>query len=262
MKFNLRVVFLTFTSSHANMRLVPHAPSVALQHDVRRHFEWTHDDDVASARGLLQACDGHPQANELGWSADSRHGTLARLHHQLHQASQIVLVGAAVKGDDLDRPWMDNTVFVAADGAVGACFDRVDVLCVVTDLDGGPYLSRAAEHGIPLIVHAHGDNVGRWKDCLKQWANHGGVPLVLTHQTDEHFPGMHNVGGFTDGDRAACLLSALGVPLDRVCYVGYAVDHVGGWSGSTDPQRKLEKLMWMERVLNLLDKSWNTKTKP
>ena len=61
---------------------------------------------------------------------------------------------------------------------------------------------------------------------------------------------MHNVGGFTDGDRAACLLAALGVPLEHVQFVGYAVDHVGPWSGATDPVRKLDKLKWMERILD------------
>ena len=73
---------------------------------------------------------------------------------------------------------------------------------------------------------------------------------------------MHNVGGFTDGDRAACLLASLEVPPDRISYVGYAVDHVGAWSGNTNPQRKLEKLAWMERVLNLVDGAWLTRTKP
>ena len=50
----------------------------------------------------------------------------------------MVLVGAAVVEEDLNRHWPEKTVFLAADGAVGACFGRVDgVLCVITDLDGG-----------------------------------------------------------------------------------------------------------------------------
>ena len=262
MKFNVRVVFLTFAASDTTMRPVPLASTVALQHDVRRHFDWAYEDDVASARALLQACNEHAKGGEYGWSADARQATLASLRKQLHEASHIVLVGAAVKGEELERPWTKGTVFVAADGAVGACFGRVDVLCVVTDLDGEPYLSQAVDRTIPLIVHAHGDNVNRWKEGLEEWATQGGVPLVLTHQTDEDFPDMHNVGGFTDGDRAACLLASLEVPLDRISYVGYAVDHVGAWSGNTNPQRKLEKLAWMERVLNLVDGAWLTRTKP
>ena len=76
------------------------------------------------------------------------------MRKQFHEASHIVLVGAAVKGEELEGPWTKGTVFVAADGAVGACFGRVDVLCVVTDLDGEPYLSEAVGQSIPLIVHA------------------------------------------------------------------------------------------------------------
>ena len=42
--------------------------------------------------------------------------------------------------------------------------------------------------------------------------NFGRASLVLTHQTDEAIPGMHNPGGFTDGDRAACFPFLAGRP--------------------------------------------------
>ena len=79
---------------------------------------------------------------------------------------------------------------------------------------------------------------------------------MLTHQCDEQYDDMYNVGGFTDGDRAACFIRSLGVPNERVQYMGYTTDRVGSWSGTTNPERKLAKLVWMERVLDLLDPEW------
>ena len=65
MKFNVRVVFLTFAASDTTMRPVPLASTVALQHDVRRHFDWAYEDDVASARALLQACNEHAKGASM-----------------------------------------------------------------------------------------------------------------------------------------------------------------------------------------------------
>ena len=258
MKFNLGVAFLTLARTGNTMRPMPDAALVAIQHEVRAHYGWAYADDANSAEGLRRACNEHPDAEALGWSAEGRRATLEALVQRLEDAQNVVLVGAAVVEEDLNGKWPEKTVFLAADGAVGACFGKVDVLCVVTDLDGGVHLHEAVRQGIPLIVHAHGDNVARWQACTATWAKQGGAALVLTHQTDETYPDMHNVGGFTDGDRAACLLAALGVPLEHVQFVGYAVDHVGPWSGATDPVRKLDKLKWMERILNLLNVGWKT----
>jgi uncharacterized Rossmann fold enzyme len=232
---------------------------LAIQHDVRRHFGWTYEKDLESASSLREACNHHPDAERLKWTASQRAKTLKQLQEAIANAQTVVLVGAGVHAETMEREWDKNTVFIAADGAVGACLGRVDVLCVVSDLDGEPHLSQAAQHGIPLLIHAHGDNFEAWNRCLKQWASLGNVPLVLTHQSDEVYSDMHNVGGFTDGDRAACFLAWLGIKSENVRYVGFASDHVGPWSGTTDPARKLAKLAWMEQILCLLDPAWKTR---
>lgn len=77
--------------------------------------------------------------------------------------------------------------------------------------------------------------------------------LVLTHQVPEAIEGMHNPGGFTDGDRAVCLLRWMGIVDEHLAFVGFAMDRVGAWSGTTEPRRKLEKLTWMAEVLQRLD---------
>ena len=232
---------------------------LAIQHEVRLHFGWAYEEDVSSAASLRDACNHHPEAEQLNWTAPQRAETLKRLQEEIASAETVVLVGAGVRTESMEREWDDKTVFIAADGAVGACLGRVDVLCVVSDLDGEPHLSEAAQQGIPLIIHAHGDNVEAWDRCLHQWASSGGVPLVLTHQSDEVYSDMHNVGGFTDGDRAACFLAWLGVESEKVRYVGFASDHVGPWSGTTEPARKLAKLAWMDQILHLIDSAWKTR---
>ena len=79
---------------------------------------------------------------------------------------------------------------------------------------------------------------------------------MLTHQCDEHHDDMYNVGGFTDGDRAACH-SVLG--RSQRAYPIHGLHHRPcGFKGTTNPERKLAKLGWMKRVLDLLDPEWPT----
>ena len=54
---------------------------------------------------------------------------------------------------------------------------------------------------------------------------------------------MYNPGGFTDGDRAACFLTALGRK-ENVKLLGTRSDIVGRWSGDTEKSSKLQKLQW------------------
>ena len=247
---------MTCATTPRDVRAQTSTALIDVQDAVREHFQWTHAADVKSAAMLRDACNNHPQADRLGWSSQQRRRTLNRLQTTLLEATQIVLVGAAIDAASLERPWTDGTVFVAADGAVGACFGRVEVACVVSDLDGEPYLSQAVGKGIPVVVHAHGDNPPAWAQCLEKWSKLETASIVLTHQSKKNHEDIHNVGGFTDGDRAACFLSWVGVPPQKVRYLGFATDRVGPWSGTTDPTRKLEKLVWMDTVLDLLDVNW------
>lgn len=231
------------------------ADLIGIQDRVRDGFGWAHDDDVESARALVLACEDHPKSSELGWSRTQRAATLERLARSLREAQQIVFVGADAATGDLRGPWPDATVFIAADGAVGACLGTVEPLCVVTDLDGGEHLERAVRSGVPLVMHAHGDNRAAWAERLRRWEAHA-PPLVLTHQTREPLDGMHNPGGFTDGDRAVCFVRWLGVSVDEAVFVGYSVSRVGPWSAVTQPERKLEKLAWMADILDMVSPQW------
>jgi uncharacterized Rossmann fold enzyme len=229
---------------------------IEVQDRVRDHFGWAYSDDLQSARALMEACEAHPRALELGWDTQGREAMLGGLQELLLNAPHVVLIGAAVQPSDLERQWPEGTVFVAADGAVGACFDIVEPTCVVSDLDGGIHLEEAIRRRIPLIIHAHGDNMDTWQRFLKHWTDGPAPRLLFTHQTHENIRGSHNVGGFTDGDRAVCFVSWMGVSNDRMELVGYATTHVGEWSGTTNVERKLAKLEWMAEVLDLILPDW------
>ena len=78
MKFNLGVAFLTLARTEGIMRPMD-AALVAIQHEVRTHYGWAYVDDVNSAEGLRRACNEHPEAEALGWSAEGRRATLEAL---------------------------------------------------------------------------------------------------------------------------------------------------------------------------------------
>jgi len=235
-----------------------HDDLVGIQDEVRRHFGWEHEHDARSAVDLRDACEAHPDAEAFAWSRKARFATLTHLKDLVTTAKLVVLVGAAALREEVARSWPDGTVFVAADGAVGACLGLVTPVCVVTDLDGGEHLTAAVEAGVPLVVHAHGDNRTTWERLLAHWTL---TPprMVLTHQSRNPLEGMVNPGGFTDGDRAACLVRWLGVENSNVVYLGFSTERVGSWSGVTNPERKLEKLRWMAKVLDMLSPAWREK---
>ena len=128
------------------------------------------------------------------------------------------------------------------------------VAFIVSDADGGEGTFEAVRRAIPFFLHAHGDNRRDW-DSLLEFAEERANPpeLILTHQTTEDITGMNNPGGFTDGDRAACVICSMGVPKEAITMLGTRIDVVGRWSGVTDPDTKMQKLQWMDKVLRTLE---------
>jgi len=224
-----------------------------VQDEVRAAFGWSLDADRASAEAACTMLDGDAPCGRPSWSPSARTHHLEALRYTVLEASAVVVVGAAASEHDVRSACRSGAVVVAADGAAGAVGLDLPLIAVVSDLDGAEHLERAVRRAPTLVLHAHGDNTERWQDRLHAWsADVHPLPLVLTHQTPSPLAGAENPGGFTDGDRAVCLLLALGVPAERLTLVGFATDHVGPWSGSTDPDRKRAKLRWMADVLQRL----------
>ena len=196
---------------------------ILIQDEIRESFGWGLDSDVESAELLVSKC--------------------RNSEPNLRFEDKVTVVGAAAEpGVKSQYP------IVVADGAIGAIEDLSTVALIVTDGDGTPHIERALNKGIPICLHAHGDNVESWSKILSQINERQEV--FLTHQTPIEIDGMYNPGGFTDGDRAVCIAFALGAT--EVELVGFSTDDVGQWSGVTDKKRKLIKLQWMSRVLNIL----------
>jgi len=137
-------------------------------------------------------------------------------------------------------------VLVAADGATETCLNAGLVpAIVVTDLDGPVAAEVAANRrGSVVVVHAHGDN----RAALEEWV--GQFPgEVVGSWAGPPRPRLLNVGGFTDGDRAAYLADHLGA--EKILLWGFAFDR----TAPNDPaahEVKLRKLGWARRMLGEL----------
>jgi uncharacterized Rossmann fold enzyme len=135
---------------------------------------------------------------------------------------------------------------VAADAATDACLAaRLVPDVIVTDLDGPVPAEIAANHrGSLVVVHAHGDNL----EALRRWVPQFPGELAGSWAGPPR-PGLLNVGGFTDGDRAAFLSEAVGAR--RLLLWGFDFERVEG----EPPERraiKRRKLAWAERLLGEL----------
>ena len=233
---------------------------VTIQDEFRRHFGWDVADDSSSASELISRVE---QSGVESWKRHNRAATIANIQRRLVLRNQrVAILGAAIEVTELERALETPTLLIAADGAAGVfsllpestserAWSRLAFM--VSDADGGDGTIEAAKRGKTIFLHAHGDNEDDWEELLQIAEKTPSPPLlVLTHQTPDEISGMYNPGGFTDGDRAACIALSLGVPKDRITLLGTNTNEVGRWSGTTDRTRKLVKLQWMARVLEIL----------
>ena len=234
---------------------------LSIQTKVREHFGWKLDADSSSARSMLEAV----EASELDdWTRPRRAATVAGLiRRTVLRPTEVAVLGAAVEADEVLQVLERPALLVAADGSAGVLSTLPDstaerawarLACIVSDGDGGQGTTETVKRGIPVFLHAHGDNLAEWESLLEIAAEAPTPsPLVLTHQTPASIPGMHNPGGFTDGDRAACVIRSMGVPKETITMLGTRIDVVGRWSGVTETETKMEKLQWMDGVLRTLE---------
>jgi uncharacterized Rossmann fold enzyme len=129
---------------------------------------------------------------------------------------------------------------IAADGAANRLLARgIRPEAIVTDLDGASEaFVRMNQAGTVVVVHAHGDNM----PLLRSWVPRFPGPLVGTTQS-RPFDGIHNFGGFSDGDRAVFLADALGAT--EVVIAGFDLD-----DPTVDPVKR-GKLLFARELLRL-----------
>ena len=156
----------------------------------------------------------------------------------------VAVAGAApCLTDEVDAA-RDADVVVAASTAADALLDRgVAVDCMVTDLDKNPKTAaRLTREGVPVAAHAHGDNVPAVREWLPRFES---AWTLATTQAAPVGP-VRNLGGFTDGDRAAFLADHVGA--GRLVFPGWAFD-----DPSVGPM-KTKKLEWAARLLRWLER--------
>ena len=234
---------------------------IKIQDEIRNFFGWDLNDDLHSTEKLLYKIDN---SNIKNWKTSNREKNLYDIIEQMNSThKKIIIIGAAATSLEILKILKKNNFFVLADGA-GAVFSTLDdkseeeawarSICVISDGDGGKGLTQAIQKEIPLILHAHGDNVPSWTKTIDYILSKGiEMKIVLTHQIPKKIDGMYNFGGFTDGDRAVCFVHSIGVPKERIVMVGTRTDIVGKWSGITDKELKLSKLKWMKKVLEIIE---------
>ena len=250
----------SMTYSQSPTDLEPSLPSlIDLQSDVREYFGWDESDDLESAQAMIQRVEISPRDK---WTRHNRSVSLSKIFRRLViRNAEVAILGAAIEPEELVRILSEPTLIVAADGAAGVISEIPNslsekawsrVALIVSDADGGEGTIEAVRRAVPFFLHAHGDNRREWESLLEFAEERASPPdLILTHQTQEKIPGMYNPGGFTDGDRAACILTALGVSRNRIRMLGTRTDVVGRWSGKTQEQMKMKKLQWMRRILSI-----------
>ena len=235
---------------------VPNPNLIEIQDEIRDDFGWKLAADLDSAKNLRWVCKEKSWSLKI-WTDKGRKETLLDLQEQLI-SGPITILGAAAEAEDVRDAILAGHRLIAADGSVGvlteAEFPDVawnSLLCVVSDGDGDlAHLAMAAERKIPFVLHAHGDNQNQWMELLDVLQLYN-TPIILTHQTPSDLTGMTNPGGFTDGDRAVCFALAMSASNNQLTLRGFRTDKIGRWTGSTVPERKMRKLEWMKRIIEI-----------
>jgi len=129
----------------------------------------------------------------------------------------------------------------AADAAAGVLFNHgIRPDAIFTDLDGATdqfiEMNRA---GSIIVIHAHGDNM----PLLRYWAPRFIGPVIGTTQSTPLL-NVHNLGGFTDGDRAVFAAEELGA--SGITIIGFDLDDM-----NVDPMKR-GKLFWAGKLLGLI----------
>lgn len=136
-----------------------------------------------------------------------------------------------------------DAVFAASTAADRLREQGVGVDCLVTDLDKhGDTAVSLTHEGVPVVAHAHGDNVPLVRAVVPEAATEWLVPTTQAAPR----PPVANFGGFTDGDRGAFLADHFDARELRF----------PGWDfedPSVGPEKR-RKLVWAERLLFWLER--------
>ncbi|MFA9516278.1 6-hydroxymethylpterin diphosphokinase MptE-like protein [Halopenitus sp. H-Gu1] len=161
------------------------------------------------------------------------------------EGSTVAIAGAGPSIENasaVERAHGADAVLAASTAADVLLDAGVELDAMITDLDKNPETGRRlSESGVPVVAHAHGDNVPAVREWLPRFADEH----VLATTQARPRGNVYGFGGFTDGDRAAFLADHFDAA--ELVFVGWDFD-----DPTVDPM-KMRKLRWAERLLAWLE---------
>jgi len=149
-----------------------------------------------------------------------------------------------------------EVVTVAVDGATKALLKfGIDIDVIITDLDGSiSSIRKSLVNGSIVVVHAHGDNISKINEITDILPKEGIIGTTQTKKTLK----VKNLGGFTDGDRAAYLTANMHA--ETLILIGYDFGEIVGKFSKPDSkdedflasERKLSKFTIAKKLLSQL----------
>lgn len=222
---------------------IPHAEWDPVYERIRAEFGFDRAADAAARDRLAALLDGQLEAGDTD-AAEARvlPDRWAALADRIAGASVAIVAPGPELAEDLDLAGAADVRLAASTAADRLADADIDVDGQVTDLDGDAGATAArTNRGVPVAVHAHGDN----RTALDRWVPDCAAGSVLPTTQVEPRGWVRNLGGFTDGDRAAFLAHAAGAASLR--FVGWDLD-----DPALGPQKR-RKLDWAARLLRWLE---------
>lgn len=208
-------------------------------------MEFAHWDPVYRAIlddfGFDRACDEHARDVLASLLPNDGNRSLPAVDEG---CSTVAIAGAGASLEQEVGTARDADLVFAASNAADRLLDSgVAVDCVVTDLDKhGESVPGFTHDGIPVAIHAHGDNL----DLVREQVPACDFDYVIPTTQAAPVGPVRNFGGFTDGDRTAFLADHLGAR--SLVFLGWYFE---------DPAvdaMKARKLRWAERLLYWLER--------
>ena len=193
---------------------------------------YSEDDDKRSAQLLADLLSGTEQ-------------TGLSMIEKIIRDQNVLIIGPSI--NDAGKIESANfDVMICADDAILKCQNAglmPDI--IVTDLDGDiPAILRANRLGALAVIHAHGDNMA----AMKEWVPKFTGNIIGTAQCRPP-KGLHNFGGFTDGDRAVVMAEHFGAA--SITLAGFDLEKPVPKPGK-DPEVKRKKLAWAKKIIDTI----------
>ena len=236
------------------MQSIPFTPvCVNFQQKIRKYFGWELHDDEDVFNWLQKNISKY----NAEWNEKNQLINLKQLIKKIRSNTKFAVIGANITEKEL-LELSEDVSLIVADGSIGSLLKvneklLENVICLISDGDGVPYITNEKIGGITLLLHAHGHAKENLKNVLEIWSKWEKTPkIIISHQTFYTKKPTVNFGGFSDGDRAVCMLHACGIKKKCIQLLGFNTQTIGPWSGLNDSKIKIQKLFWMGKILEEL----------